>query len=686
MDGNAPFKHPHVDSDESDSDLDFCDISEDNVEARDGREQVQCSVDGSNNLNCVDFVGDDANVTDNDDSVEEVVSDMDSVGGNHESSDGEDVCSNNSDNDNDHPVLRTDAEKEQYAIDTIRDWAQQPGLLSMTKLDDLLHRMKWIFPRMPLTYTTLFQCDYDYDITELPSGGRLWYKGISCNLKALDLKEYLQKFGKIIMDIGIDGLPVVGAKLWPILGHLVGTDNCPFIIAVYRGPTDPKKVHEFLKKYCDELKELLQNGFTVDGQVFEVQIRYYMCDAPARAFLKCIVHHNGYEGCEKCTIRGEYYSNRVVLLDLNHPLRTDQAFQQRLNPVHHRGDSPLEDLGTKMVSQFPLDTMHLLYAGVFSRLMEFWLYNLGPWKLHTDVVNLISLVFEFLRPYCPGDFNRKPCSLKYFKSLKCTQLRRMLLYDGILAFKDLVDDNVYKHFLLLHCSMYILSSKRLIRTHGASAKEFGQLFISHAAAIYGREFVVYNVHSLIRMIQFCTENLMTLEECSAFKYENRLKMIKDTLKSGLHQLQQLARRDEEKQCSSVKLTSKATHVVLSVKQKRVNAGVLVGQHYKRLKCGTMLLRVGKANGCFKTSDGYIVVLHDIVLRQRKIYLIGRKFRTMEDFYDYPIASSELGIVKVSDLERRNYTFRLKDVDSKCYLMPDGDHYLCVPILHSSESI
>lgn len=60
-----------------------------------------------------------------------------------------------------------------------------------------------------------------------------------------------------------------------------------------------------------------------------------------------------------------------------------------------------------------------------------------------------------------------------------------------------------------------------------------------------------------------------------------------------------------------------------------------------------MLRVGKANGCFKTKDGSILVLQNFVCKQRKLYLVGCKFRCLEDFYEYPLPSSELGIFRVS---------------------------------------
>ncbi|KAE8738901.1 hypothetical protein FOCC_FOCC015602 [Frankliniella occidentalis] len=598
----------------------------------------------------------------------------------HESNSGDDVESNMSDG---NPQFQNNEEREEYVIDALREWAQEPGVLSMSKLDALLHKLKVVFPNMPLSYTTLFHSNYEFDISELPSGGKLWYKGFRANLDQLDLKDYLVKHKKIVFDIGMDGLPLVNVKLWPILAYLIDKDNDPFIIGVYLGSEDPKDVNEFLEKYCGELKHLLENGYRIGDDIYEVEVRNYILDALARSFVKCCVRHNGHAGCEKCCVWGEYINNRMIFEDLDAPLRTDESFKKREQPRHHRGDSPLEDLNTPMISAFRLDPMHLLWAGVVKRLLDFWLNQIGPWKLHFEIAGHISSVFDFLRKYCPVDFNRKPRSLHYFKSFKCTELRRIALYDGILAFKDLIDTNIYKHFLLLHCAVYILSSKSLFAEFRDLAIELLRTFVSHSPAIYGHSFVVYNVHSLIHLVQECDRGL-TLDEISAFKFENQLKTIKQTLRSGLHHLQQLARRDAEKKSPVVKLSSsKAANVVLSFKRPGFNNRV-PGQHYRRVKSGRLLLKLGKSDSCVSSVHGDIIVLKDIVLRQRKLYLIGRKFLNVEDFYDYPIPSSQLGILKVSEPGHELVTLRLRHIKSKCYLMPDGDNFLCAPILHTRK--
>ncbi|XP_036149059.1 uncharacterized protein LOC118647730 isoform X3 [Monomorium pharaonis] len=83
-------------------------------------------------------------------------------------------------------------------------------------------------------------------------------------------------------------------------------------------------------------------------------------DAPARQFVKGIHSHNSVFGCEKCTIKSDRHRNRQVFLYDNAPLRTDESFQNRDQPEHHKYNSPLErDLQHGMVSMFRLDASRI---------------------------------------------------------------------------------------------------------------------------------------------------------------------------------------------------------------------------------------------------------------------------------------------------------------------------------------
>ncbi|XP_025268961.1 uncharacterized protein LOC112639390 [Camponotus floridanus] len=165
-------------------------------------------------------------------------------------------------------------------------------------------------------------------------------------------------------------------------GHLVGTKNEPFVIAIYFGTSDPSDIEEFLQDFVNEAKNLINNGYVRNQRTYDFFIRHYILDAPARELIKCCIGHNAYASCEKCTVWEERSDNRQTYVDLDAPLRTNESFKNQTQSHHHKGVSPLLRLNTQMISQFRLESMHLVYEGVFKRLLEVWMRWIGPWKLH----------------------------------------------------------------------------------------------------------------------------------------------------------------------------------------------------------------------------------------------------------------------------------------------------------------
>jgi len=167
----------------------------------------------------------------------------------------------------------------------------------------------------------------------------------------------------------------------------------------------------------------------------------------------------------KCIIKGVRHRNHQIFLHDQAPIRTDESFRNRNQPEHHKYTSPLErDLQCGMVSAFRLDPMHLVYAGVFKR----WLQFLFGMIVTTGTINnraKFKLSQEMLHcsPWLPMEFNRRPRSFYEISKYKSTELRRILLYDGVRIFKNTLPPNTYKNYLLLHSGIYILSSPILVQ-------------------------------------------------------------------------------------------------------------------------------------------------------------------------------------------------------------------------------
>ncbi|ESO85471.1 hypothetical protein LOTGIDRAFT_107664, partial [Lottia gigantea] len=80
----------------------------------------------------------------------------------------------------------------------------------------------------------------------------------------------------------------------------------------------------------------------------------FICDAPARAFVKQVKGHNAYHGCEKCS-QNVVWKDKVTFPRTKSGFRNDESFVDLANPDHHSVScviSPLLHLCMGMVSQF----------------------------------------------------------------------------------------------------------------------------------------------------------------------------------------------------------------------------------------------------------------------------------------------------------------------------------------------
>jgi len=94
------------------------------------------------------------------------------------------------------------------------------------------------------------------------------------------------------------------------------------------------------------------NSYTKDFYLkirYTVKVHSLICDAPAKAYIKCIKSHGSYSSCEKCVETGEYVQNRIIYKNVS-ASRTDLDFQLFVDEDHHTGISPLSKLPIGLVT------------------------------------------------------------------------------------------------------------------------------------------------------------------------------------------------------------------------------------------------------------------------------------------------------------------------------------------------
>ncbi len=253
------------------------------------------------------------------------------------------------------------------------------ALTSVTKLLGILRNHQ---VDVPAQAVTLLQTPRTAEVMEKSGGDYMYFglkKGITNTLSQLPSHE----LETIELSVNIDGLPVYKSKnssLWPIQCIIANLPQSkPFIAALFYSSQKPQNLN-FLTEFVEELKELMENGITVDnGCIKSVLLKCFVCDAPAKALIKGTVQFNGRYGCDYCEVRGQH-NGMMSFLEVG-KLRTDKSFRERTNPQHHKNDTPLEQLNIDMINQFPIDPMHCVDLGVTKKLMLQWKEGILNYRL-----------------------------------------------------------------------------------------------------------------------------------------------------------------------------------------------------------------------------------------------------------------------------------------------------------------
>ena len=140
---------------------------------------------------------------------------------------------------------------------------------------------------LPLDPRTLLKTPTKITYYEL-SNGKYWHNGFANCLRNYFIS--IEESKLISININIDGLPIFKSSkegFWPILFNIYEIpDFKPMCIGVFSGKGKPADLKEFLSPFVNEMNDILENGLIINGISISVSIRAFICDAPARAFVK----------------------------------------------------------------------------------------------------------------------------------------------------------------------------------------------------------------------------------------------------------------------------------------------------------------------------------------------------------------------------------------------------------------
>ena len=177
-----------------------------------------------------------------------------------------------------------------FFANDLAEWAIQQNI-NHAAINSLLGVLrKHTDPKLPVDARTLLKTPRSISTITPKCGGNYVYFGIEAGIARQNLKSV----NEVKLIVNVDGLPLFkssGTQVWPILGKL--EKGKPFIIAMFCGNGKPNSESDFMSDFLREATKLKKNGLNLPNKSSNnpFEIKYFICDAPARQLLKCIKGH-----------------------------------------------------------------------------------------------------------------------------------------------------------------------------------------------------------------------------------------------------------------------------------------------------------------------------------------------------------------------------------------------------------
>lgn len=111
-------------------------------------------------------------------------------------------------------------------------------------------------------------------------------------------------------------------------------DVKPMVIGIWCGVGKPKSLNDFLRPLVNDINAIIAHGAIINDHRLDIEIRCFICDSPARSFLKGIFNISPQMkcnfsmniSCEKNNLNALRYSNQWNTFQKNLFLKLNLSF------------------------------------------------------------------------------------------------------------------------------------------------------------------------------------------------------------------------------------------------------------------------------------------------------------------------------------------------------------------------
>lgn len=128
-------------------------------------------------------------------------------------------------------------------------------------------------------------------------------------------------------------------------------------------------------------------------------------------------------------------------------------------------------------------------------------------KLKSAQKDEIDRRLEAIHNDVTNDLQRRTRALTFYKKMKATEFRFILLYAGPVIFKGILKPEIYNNYLLFHAASRILCYPDLVQEYSSYAREYFKKFFQGYVKLYGLQSASLNLHN----ISHVTEDVLNME-------------------------------------------------------------------------------------------------------------------------------------------------------------------------------
>lgn len=295
--------------------------------------------------------------------------------------------------------------------------------------------------------------------------------------------------------------------------------------------------------------------------------------------------------------------------------------------------------------------MHLVFLGIMKKLIAYWLTGDNIVRFGRLQISEVGRRMKFLKTQIPQEFQRKPRSIQLYILWKATEFRLFLFYYGPLIMRGILNQDYYKHFLLLHAGCRLLCAKRTALVYTVQAKRYLHSFFNATKLLYGMNSAILNVHNILHLADDVTNFGVPLSKISAFPFESYLGKLRSMIRGPKHVIAQLCRRLFE-----IRFARKQNFTCQDSVNLRKQTAI-----YKSL-----LLTTNAPNNVASLQTGQILKINAIRQKGTSFYLEGNAWTKKGPLYTYPFASDRyFGMAELVDCpSKRIIAHKIQAVDQK----------------------